>query len=318
VLEHFQITPQSLAPDLQPLDQPGATKHWLQTLARESPDILWLHFFPTVGLFPWQLRRRCPQARICFTDHVSRGRVRRGLLKNLYCRLRARLSHPGVDVYLAVSDFVAKRLCRSDHIPASKVVTVANAIPLDRFQPGDPFQGRHLTAICHMRPQKGVPILLEALALLRQHGQQPQCRLVGDGPELPAYRQRAQALGLDNVHFLGLRDDVPAILAEAMLAVVPSVWPEAFGLAAAEAMAASLPVIASRVGGLPEVVEDGVTGLLVPPGDPQALARALATLLADPQLRLTMGRAGRARAERLFDLRSWTDKVCRILLNHPL
>jgi glycosyltransferase involved in cell wall biosynthesis len=93
-------------------------------------------------------------------------------------------------------------------------------------------------------------------------------------------------------------DQVTASFTAAAVAVVPSRWAEPFGLVAVEAMAAATPVVASDVGGLADIVVPGVTGLRVPPGDPVALAGALDGLLADPGLRIRMGRAGRARAQR--------------------
>jgi len=80
------------------------------------------------------------------------------------------------------------------------------------------------------------------------------------------------------------------------IAVVPSVWSEPFGIVVIEAMAGGSPVVASKIGGIPEIIDDGVSGILVPPGDPDALRRALADLLADPERRLAMGRAARQRS----------------------
>jgi glycosyltransferase involved in cell wall biosynthesis len=114
--------------------------------------------------------------------------------------------------------------------------------------------------------------------------------------------RRAVDLGLGGrVHFLGNRDDVPEILAALdVLVHVPSA-PEPFGRVVAEAMAVGKPVIAARAGGLPEIVEDEVTGLLVPPGDVAATAAALTRLLRDPALRARLGAAGRRQAEQRFD-----------------
>jgi glycosyltransferase involved in cell wall biosynthesis len=133
---------------------------------------------------------------------------------------------------------------------------------------------------------KGFHVLVEAAALLRERGvDAPAFAICGDGHALPALRERVQALGLSNVHFLGKRRDVPLLTSSATVSVVPSLWAEAFGLTVVEAMAAGVPVVATRTGGIPELVEPGETGLLVPPGDAAALADALQTLLARPELR---------------------------------
>jgi glycosyltransferase involved in cell wall biosynthesis len=149
-------------------------------------------------------------------------------------------------------------------------------------------------------PLKGHEVLLDALA---RTGKNVRLWIVGDVAfrRYEDYRAslEAKAPG-DRVEFLGWRDDLPEVLAALDLVVQPSTKPEAFGRAAAEAQAAGLPVIASRIGGLPEVVEEGVTGMLVPPGDAGALGAAIDTLAQDPKRRRSMGAAGRERARQLF------------------
>jgi glycosyltransferase involved in cell wall biosynthesis len=124
--------------------------------------------------------------------------------------------------------------------------------------------------------------------------------LVGDGPLRPAAERYVRDHGLgDRVIFSGMRRDVASILAVSDIFVLASRY-EGLPLAIIEAMMAGLPVVATRVGGVAELVEDGVTGLIVPPRDGEALTRALRRLLADPELRHRMGMAGRERALRDF------------------
>ncbi len=124
----------------------------------------------------------------------------------------------------------------------------------------------------------------------------------GEGGEHAVLAARVRTLGLDaNVRFLGRVDDVASVLAAADVLVMPS-RQEGLGVAALEAMAAGLPVIASRVGGLPEAVVDGATGLLVPPADVPALAAAIARLAADRALARRLGAAGRARVRERFTM----------------
>ena len=126
--------------------------------------------------------------------------------------------------------------------------------------------------------------------------------MVGEGLERAAVEAEVRRLGVEKaIEFMGERDDVAEILAESDIFVLAS-RSEALPLTVLEAMAAGLPVVASRVGGLAEVVAEGETGLLVPPGDPAALADALGRLIDDPQLRQRLGAAGRARAETHFTL----------------
>jgi glycosyltransferase involved in cell wall biosynthesis len=129
----------------------------------------------------------------------------------------------------------------------------------------------------------------------------PDARLVllGDGPERARIESATARLPVDTVRVAGHRDDVPAWLRRAQVLVLPSLV-EGIGGAGLEAMACRLPVVATRVGGLPEAIEDGRTGALVPPGRPAELAAALLTLLADPELARRMGEAGRSRVEARF------------------
>jgi glycosyltransferase involved in cell wall biosynthesis len=127
-------------------------------------------------------------------------------------------------------------------------------------------------------------------------------RIVGDGPERPALEAEIRAAGLlQRVELAGERRDVPQLLEDADVFVLSS-RSEGAPLSILEAMAAGLPVVASAVGGVPEIVDDGTTGLLVPPGDAGALAAALERLLADPALRSRLGGAGWERVRERFDL----------------
>jgi len=164
---------------------------------------------------------------------------------------------------------------------------------------------------------KGFSFLIEGFAAV--HEALPEARLLvaGDGPEANALQRRTRELGLEGVvHFPGAvaSADVPDLLAEADLFVTPSAFDEegrteALGLVTIEAMAAGLACVGTRVGGIPEVIVDGETGVLVPPADPGALALAVLRLLRDSDERTRMGRAGQERAERLFRLETYVDRV---------
>jgi glycosyltransferase involved in cell wall biosynthesis len=125
---------------------------------------------------------------------------------------------------------------------------------------------------------------------------------VGNGPERAALTEQARQKGLvDRAFFLDDQTDIPALLPALDLLVAPSLW-EGMPMVVLEAMAARLPVVATRVGGTPDVVADGETGLLVAPSDAMQLAQSIERLLVDPGLRQQMGRAGRARAEQNFSI----------------
>ena len=159
-----------------------------------------------------------------------------------------------------------------------------------------------IISVGRLSHEKDYATLLAALTEPAWGQRPPVLLLVGDGPERGALEARAQELGLgERARFLGERDDVPRLLA-ASDAFTLSSLSEGVSMALLEAMAAGLPVAATRVGGTPEVVLPGQTGLLVPPQDPQALAKALGGLLSDPELARRMGSAGAARVEEHFSL----------------
>jgi glycosyltransferase involved in cell wall biosynthesis len=194
--------------------------------------------------------------------------------------------------------------------PAEHIRLVFNGTDLRRFSPGengngaDPRFGPHMIFACRqLFPRKGIRFLLEAAAELKPQFPDIKVVVAGDGFERPELAQLAERLGIgDLVTFLGWvpNAELPPYYRAAAVSVIPSLE-EGFGIPAAEAMGCETPVVASDAGGLPEVVENGVTGLVVPRGNSSALAQAIGSLLADPQRRRRMGQAGRERALRLFD-----------------
>jgi glycosyltransferase involved in cell wall biosynthesis len=176
----------------------------------------------------------------------------------------------------------------------------------------DPFPhvGRpRVVFVGRLAPQKGVHMLVRAAAQLRTP--EAQVVVVGDGPNRARIENEIERLGLRRrVHVTGFvpHDQVPAVLAHADVFVMPSVYEE-LGSALVEAQWAGLPIVATRVGGIPDVVDDGATGVLVPPGDPTALARAVDDLLSDPRRARTLARRGQAAATR-YD---WTRLGAQVL-----
>lgn len=127
--------------------------------------------------------------------------------------------------------------------------------------------------------------------------------VAGDGPREEELKELAGELGVrERVEFLGLRNDVHDLLHETDVFVHPATWEEAFGYTVMEAMASGCPVIASEVGGIPELIVDGSSGMLCPPGDDREIARQIRRLARNPELRSDLGRAARRRAEDGFTL----------------
>ena len=240
-------------------------------------------------------------ARVLYVDHISGppgDSSARGVLRQAMDRLSV-VRFAGI---AGVSDYVRDRDRARFRRP--DVRTLYNGVDLERFQP--PRSARRdgplrVTAVANLIPEKGIEHLLRAAA--RLDAGTIHLSIVGDGPLGEPLRQRARELGIDRrTSFLGLRDDVANLLRETDVFVHPAVWAEAFGLTIAEAMASGCAVVATRIGGIPELVVDGESGLLVPAGNDVALAAALARLQHDEALRAGLGAAARRRAEQCFGL----------------
>ena len=158
-----------------------------------------------------------------------------------------------------------------------------------RAEPANDAETPRIVAVGTLKRLKGFDVLLRALALLHSEGHRFELLVAGEGPERDNLQRLTSNLGLtDCVHLLGETSDVPALLARAHLAVHAS-RSEGLSNAILEAMAEGLPVVATAVGGTPEMIVNGVRGLLVPPDDPSALMSAVRNLLRYPQLRRHMG-----------------------------
>lgn len=197
----------------------------------------------------------------------------------------------GVDRFVACSDFVRRRHV-AEGFPAERIVVVPNLSDMpDRLPPRPP--GRYAAFVGRISPEKGVRTLVDAARIAGI-----PVRVAGAGA--PAEMLAAATPDVEFVGPLG-RAEVPAFLAGARFLVVPSLFEEPFGIVAAEAMGQGVPVVAARSGGLPEVVEEGETGLLFEPGDAAALAERMTRLWNDPALAYELGRNGRAKALREYE-----------------
>ncbi len=209
------------------------------------------------------------------------------------------------DIEVAVSDFALGHMRRRLH--AKGLVRIYNGIDLDTYSraPGS-GEGRGVTIGCAGRlvEGKGIDILLRAFSA-GAADEGARLRIAGDGPTRRPLQRLSQELHLNElVEFTGSIGDMPSFWRACDIATQPSAaFVESFGMAAVEAMACARPVVVTANGALPEVVEDGATGLVVPGGDVDALADALVALTRDPARRVALGDAARARCEQRFDLR---------------
>ena len=235
---------------------------------------------------------------------------------------------PLSDTVVAVSQGQAEYLRDEMGIPPERITVIYNGIDASAFGErkegqersgalralGVPAESPVVVIVAALRPEKNHELLLNALSLCRCDFP-PNLLIIGEGVEESRLRLAVQSKGLtERVFWLGLRSDIPHLLSLAdVLVLSSSPVVETFPLCVLEAMAASLPVISTRVGSLGEMVVEGESGFLTPPGDAEALARALETVLNSPERALAMGVAGRQRVLRNFNRRSMVEKTARLL-----
>jgi glycosyltransferase involved in cell wall biosynthesis len=244
-------------------------------------------------------------ARVILVERTSDWGDRPSLLGRLKLRALNLVTTPRIAGLIGVSSYARDRTARRLALPPERTATIYNGVDLDLFSFRSRSPAREgplaVLAVAHLIPEKGIEHLLRAMATLPDES--ARLLVVGDGPEESRLRRLASELGIAaRTQFCGLRDDVASLLQEADVFVHPATWSEAFGWTIAEAMASGCAVIATQVGGIPELLEHGRSGILVPPADAGALARALALLASDPSLRLELGRNARCRAEERFGL----------------
>ncbi|MBC7898406.1 MAG: glycosyltransferase family 4 protein [Cytophagaceae bacterium] len=286
-------------------------------LARHRPEVLLLQFTPFLSAIPWIARMRGVD-RVYFVDQGSHpaGWTDRGtpLWKQWVARV---LTSPLTSV-LSISDYNLRVLRARGFLPVSKTLRLYNAAQVSR--PHDPalgnaFRRRHgipldrtvVAQVSWMIPEKGIPDLLEAARISLEQDQTLHFMFGGEGPCRAEYEAKAVSLGLaDRVTFTGLVRDPhgEGLFDAADIVCQMSRWEEAFGYVIAEAMAVDRPVIATRVGAIPELVIHEQTGVLVERGDYAAAAAAILRLSADETLRRRLGQAGRKRAEQEFNVRT--------------
>jgi glycogen(starch) synthase len=199
---------------------------------------------------------------------------------------------------------------------AARSSVISNALEEPPMPPTPlPFDAPRILCLGRVVQEKGFDVAVDAWAAIQSQFPSARLLIAGDGPARPHLECQARSLGIaSRVDFLGWvsPEDVPALINSVTMVVMPSRWQEAFGLVALQAAQLARPVVASRVGGLVEVVADGETGILVAADDAPALAAALASLLADPERARHFGRNGRNRARALFGWDHYVDAHDRL------
>jgi glycosyltransferase involved in cell wall biosynthesis len=248
-------------------------------------------------------------ARLAGVPHVITMHGGRYYAAHMRRRLALRLALALSDRMVAVSHRLAADLRRDLRVAASRVSVLPNGVRAERAHPGTVRDelglgpgDRLLVSVGNLYPVKGHRHLIDALGLLRERNHEPHLAIAGRGDLADALTARAHHLGLaDRVHLLGLRSDIPALLAAADAFVLPSLS-EGLPLALLEAMFAGCPIVASEVGEVGAALGDGEAGLLVPAGDSAALANSLEKVLADPARAREMGERAARRAATEYDV----------------
>lgn len=243
-----------------------------------------------------------PAAKLAGVPHVVHTRhgqrFQASARANRLFRFAARFAHR----FVCVSKDSA-RLSAAEGIPEEKISTIWNGIDIAKFRYAGPACGGPAVMVGRLSPEKDVETLIRAVPLVLHERADFQVEIAGGGPCLAGLQELARSLEVvQHVRFLGEVRDVAGLLGRASMFILPSLT-EGISLTLLEAMARGLPVIATRVGGNPEVVAEGETGFLIPTQSPVDLTEAILQLVGDAELGRRMGWAGRQRAERLFDVR---------------
>ena len=297
---------------LSPLINPVSALRLARTLGRLRSDLIQSHgarsnFYAAVA-------GRLARTRvILLTVHNSLydypiPRIRRSIylaFNRISCRL--------ADKVLCVAESLAKDLTERSGVDRRKVTVIHNGVDLERFSPSRAdgasvpqelsLEGAAVVGIIgRLTEQKGHIYFLRALRRLRDFFPGIRALIVGDGPLREQLERQAHLIGVgEHCAFLGVRQDIPEIMAAINVVAVPSLS-EGFPYVVLEAMAMARPVVASRVSGVPEIIEDGVNGMLIPPRDPAALAAAIGFLLNHPVEASRLGQQARALVQERFSV----------------
>jgi len=289
----------------------GDARRLARILSEERVEILHAHLVRAIHLGAKASHRAGVRAVVATVHDIQRmlGRLRLSAMRRAAGRL---------DAVACVSEAAREDLVARVGIAPGKARVISNGVDPARFEgPFDRDATRRslgvdedafvVMSLGRLRPEKGHDTALRAMVGIARGEPNARLVIVGDGPERARLERLASRLGLGaRAVFVGQREDVGAVLAAADCMVAPSRY-EGFGLAAAEAMAAGLPVVASNVYALPELIEDGVSGILVPSDEPGRLVQAVLRVLRDGDLAQALGAAARERVRERFTL----DKMLR-------
>jgi glycosyltransferase involved in cell wall biosynthesis len=277
------------------------TISFLSLIKETKPSLIHIHFYypPYSLLNLYCYLKKIP---LIYTEHFlpSPKGLLRNVTRNILHKIKAKIFNFGICKIICVSNFVKEEHKKHYSVSEKKLIRIYNGINLERFgklhnpkplrdEIGIDPNTQIITCIATMEKRKGVQYLINAAPLIIKEVPDIKFLIVGDGPYLPSLKEMVHELNLDQYFiFTGWRSDTERILSISTVLVVPSMSNslEAFGFVAAEGMACGIPVVASKIGGLREVVEDNVTGFLIEPDNSEVLAEKVICVLKDNGLRI--------------------------------
>jgi len=288
-----------------------------------KPKLVHLHFISPCSIIVPACRLMGVK-KLILTEHTSGHEQTKKELFGTIKRLRRQLFGNMINHVIAVSGFVANRTKKNLNFPSKKITIIYNGVDLKRFLP----LGNHdsklklkqellkldsstfvVSFIGQLIQEKGIYVFLHAAEKLLETREDLLFLVIGDIQQMGISENEIQQRWSMGIRFLGSRDNVEDYLRASDLLICPSIWQEAFGLVLAEAMACGVPVIASEVGGIPEVVSHLNTGILVPPGESIELVKNIETLLSNKEMKEQLGKAARERASVYFGLEGMVSKT---------
>lgn len=296
----------------------GHANRLSRIVRRYHPEILHLHFTGFLSFYPWQASIRSAK-KVFFTDHHSRPAGHVLLRAPIWKRVGARIINLPLTKVICVSNYGYKCMTAADLLPQDRFEMIYNGVDLPRVSPSAhraaEFRRRYsipenravVVQVSWIIPEKGIQDLLETARLVVGQNPNVQFVIVGEGAYRAQYMCEAAAMGIDDrVTWTGMCADPfgEGVFDAADLVCQLSRWEEVFGWMIAEAMAYAKPVVATRVGGIPELIDDGVSGYLVDRGDTVAASERVLKLLRKPELRASMGQSARETVSAKFDLQT--------------
>lgn len=292
-----------------------------QLIKKYSIDLVHIVFFDYFTPVAWLARLQ--GVKTIVYEMQNGGVFRATSWKRTLIHVRNRVMTAPVSRVIAISEYIKGQLVEGG-LSEAKIIVRYLGVDTSRFTPDLVLRERWakdfaigpdeivLSTVSYLRPIKSPEIIVQACGMLATRGVPMRLFVAGDGEMLEELKELSQRLGIaDRTHWLGLVRDPTSLLQASDLFLLATVG-EAFGLVLAESMACGVPVVGSRAGAIPEVVEDGRTGVLVTPRDPVALANAIEGLARDPDLRMRMSRDAVTRVRQSFTLELAVEATIRI------